>query len=51
MTNPPRESQRREPIDLALLCPWPAVGNHVDPQVSADAMRAKFAALDVGGQS
>jgi len=28
-------------------CPWPPIGNRVDPQVSADDMKAKMAALDV----
>jgi len=28
-------------------CPWPPIGNRVDPQASADDMKAKMAALDV----
>jgi hypothetical protein len=27
-------------------CPWPPVGNHVDPQASADAMKARFAEME-----
>jgi len=30
------------------FCPWPPIGNRVDPQASADAMKARFAALDAG---
>jgi hypothetical protein len=27
-------------------CPWPPVGNRVDPQASADAMKARFAEME-----
>jgi hypothetical protein len=29
-------------------CPWPPVGNRVDPQASADAMKARFAEIEQG---
>jgi hypothetical protein len=27
-------------------CPWPPVGNRVDPQASADDMKARFAEME-----
>jgi hypothetical protein len=27
-------------------CPWPPIGNRVDPQASADAMKARFAEME-----
>jgi hypothetical protein len=46
MTNVPRESQRRKPIDLAQSCPWPAIGNLINPQVSATTKKQLFAEME-----
>jgi hypothetical protein len=36
----------KPPIEQAQSCPWPAVGNLVDPETSAAAMKRRFAEME-----
>jgi hypothetical protein len=37
-----KQEEREQPVS----CPWPAVGNLMDPEASADAMRWRFAEME-----